>query len=356
MYTRFTFNLGGNMNIIVLCGGLSAERDVSITSGGMIAAALRRLGHRAVLVDLFFGYTRPYSKPEDIFSDTDESGDIVSVGEKVPDIEMIKRMRGDGGSSRMGDNVLEVCRAADIVFLALHGEDGEDGKIQAAFDLAGIKYTGSGMLGSAMTMDKGVAKQIFIQNGIPTPPGIVVHKAQFPRPEVGFPCVVKPKNGGSSVGTSIVRAKEEYADALEFAFKFEDYAVVEKYIEGRECDVGVLRGRALPVIEICPKGGFYDYKHKYQDGLAEEFCPADLPEETTQLLYRTAEHLFKVLQLSVYARMDFIVDKDGGIWCLEGNTLPGMTPTSLLPQEAAVAGISYDELCAIIIEESLKKY
>ena len=341
------------MNIIVLCGGLSAERDVSITSGGMIAKALRRLGHNAVLVDLFFGYTKPYSDPAEVFSAAADDDAVVPVGESIPDLDEIKKQRG--GRSRIGDNVLELCSAADLVFLALHGEDGEDGKIQATFDLHGIKYTGSGTLGSAMTMDKGVAKQIFREIGIPTPPGIVVRKGG-PAENVGFPCVVKPRNGGSSVGTSIVRSEAEYAPALDLAFIYEDEAIVEKYVSGRECDVGVLRGRALPVIEICPEGGFYDYKHKYQSGLAAEYCPADLPPVVTEKLQRTSERIFDALQLSVYARMDFIVEENGDIWCLEGNTLPGMTPTSLLPQEAAADGISYDELCAIIIEESLKKY
>ena len=342
------------MNIIVLCGGLSSERDVSITSGGMIAAALRRLGHRAVLVDLFFGYTKPYSDPSEVFIREPDDSAVAPVGEEIPDLDAIRKLRG--GNSRIGDNVLELCSAADLVFLALHGEDGEDGKVQAMFDLHGIKYTGSGTLGSAMTMDKGVAKQVFLQNGIPTPPGTVVTKGSGYECPVGFPCVVKPENGGSSVGTSIVRTEAEYAPALDLAFSYEDSAIVERYISGRECDVGVLCGRALPVIEICPEGGFYDYKHKYQSGLAREYCPADLPPEVTEKLKRTSEQIFRALKLSVYARMDFIVEDNGDIWCLEGNTLPGMTPTSLMPQEAAAEGISYDQLCAIIIEESLKKY
>ena len=342
------------MNIIVLCGGLSSERDVSITSGGMISAALRRLGHKAVLVDLFFGYTKPYTDPSEVFLREPDDSSVAPVGEEIPDLDAVRKLRG--GNSRIGDNILELCAAADLVFLALHGEDGEDGKVQAMFDLHGIKYTGSGHLGSAMAMDKGIAKQVFMQNGIPTPPGTVVSKGDGYECPVGFPCVVKPKNGGSSVGTSIVRTEAEYAPALDLAFSYEDSAIVERYISGRECDVGVLCGRALPVIEICPEGGFYDYKHKYQSGLASEYCPADLPPEVTAKLKDTAEQIFNALQLSVYARMDFIIEENGDIWCLEANTLPGMTPTSLMPQEAAAYGISYDDLCAIIIEESLKKY
>lgn len=342
------------MNIIVLCGGLSAERDVSITSGGMIAAALRRLGHRAVLLDLFLGCSYHYSSPAEVFEHCGDDIGVSSVGENVPDLDMIRKQRN--GQSRIGEGVLELCKASDLVFLALHGEDGEDGKIQAALELCGVKYTGTGPLGSAITMDKNIAKQIMIQNGIPTPPGIIVSKYDAVRKCIDFPCVVKPKTGGSSVGTSIVYSEKEYNAALDLAFSYEDTAVVEKYISGRECDVGILCGQALPVIEICPKGGFYDYKHKYQVGLSDEFCPANLSDEITDKLQRTAEQLFRALNHSVYARMDFIVDESGYIWCLEGNTLPGMTPTSLLPQEAAAVGISYDRLCEMIIEESLKKY
>lgn len=343
------------MNIIVLCGGLSAERDVSIVSGTMAAAALRRLGHNVVLIDSFFGYTHPYKKPADIFTANIEDN-IAAIGENAPDLAAVKASRSQNNDSRIGDNLMEVCRAADIVFLALHGEDGEDGKIQAAFDLEGIKYTGTGPLGSAIAMDKGIAKQIFQRNGIVTPKGIIVYSGDAVHDNVGFPCVVKPRSGGSSVGTSVVQDSAGYESALAEAFKYDDYVIVEQYIKGRECDVGVLSGKALPVIEICPKDGFYDYKNKYQAGCADEFCPADLPEDITKKLQRAAEKVYAALRFDVYGRMDFIVDQAGEVWCLEGNTLPGLTPTSLLPQEAAAAGISYDELCQKIVIESLKKY
>lgn len=343
------------MNVIVLCGGLSAERDVSITSGTMVAAALRRRGHRAVLVDLFFGYPDTYTDPCEIFNTVYDDG-VAAVSETAPDLAAVKASRAQNNNSRMGDNILEVCRAADIVFLALHGEDGEDGKIQATFDLAGIKYTGSGPLGSTLAMNKAIAKQLFDQNGIKTPSGISVNKRDPEYKNPGFPCVVKPGARGSSVGVSIVNSPEEYAAALELAFTFDESAIVEQYIKGRECDVGVLDGKALPVIEICPKEGFYDYKNKYQMGLTDEFCPADFPPDMTEKLQKTAERVFGVLKLEVYARMDFIVDAGGGIWCLEANTLPGLTPLSLFPQEAAAAGLSYEDMCEAIIAHSLKKY
>jgi D-alanine-D-alanine ligase len=343
------------MNIIVLCGGLSAERDVSITSGTMVASALRRRGHKAVLVDLYFGYPNSYKNPQEIFDSVYDDG-IAAVSETAPDLEAVKASRKQANDSRMGDNILEVCRAADIVFMALHGEDGEDGKVQATFDMAGIKYTGSGHLGSAIAMNKAVSKQLFQQNGIRTPNGISLSKNDHEYKNVGFPCVVKPKSRGSSVGVSVVSAPEEYRAALQLAFNYEDDVIVEQYIKGRECDVGVLAGKALPVIEICPKTGFYDYKNKYQKGLTDEYCPADLPPEITEKLQRTAERVFETLLFDVYGRMDFIVDAAGEVWCLEGNTLPGLTPTSLMPQEAAAAGMSYEDLCEAIIAHSLKKY
>ncbi len=343
------------MNIVVLCGGLSAERDVSLSSGARAAAALKRLGHRVVLMDLFFGYQGEYSDPREVFL-RDDAAEAAAIGEDAPDLEAVRRSRGDGGRSRMGKNVLEVCAAADIVFTALHGADGEDGKVQAAFDLAGIRYTGTGPLGSALAMNKSVAKTVLRDGGVRTPEGITLTRGAAEYPELCWPCVVKPCSGGSSVGTSIVHEKSGYLPALEEAFRYDEKVVVERYVKGREVDVGVIDGRALPPIEICPVGGFYDYRNKYQKGMAEEICPADFPDEITEKLKAAAVAAYRALQFEVYGRMDFIVDEAGDVWCLEGNTLPGLTPTSLLPQEAAAEGISYDELCEKIIELSLKKY
>lgn len=344
------------MNIVVLCGGLSMERDVSITSGTMIAEALKKSGHRAVLVDMFFGYTDAYENPSEIFEKEYLSAPKAGISE-VPDVKAIRAQRTEGGNCRIGSNVIEICQAADIVFLALHGEDGEDGKIQALFDIYDIKYTGCGYLASGMAMNKGVAKEIFAQNGILTPKGITVNRYDAkPYRNAGFPCVVKPRSGGSSVGTSIVNDESEYEKALELGFLYEDDLIVEQYVKGRECDVAVLAGRALPVIEICPKNGFYDYKNKYQSGLTDEYCPADLPAEITEKLMCAAEAVYHALMMEVYCRIDFIVDEKGDVYCLEANTLPGMTPLSLLPQEAAAAGIGYEALCEAIINESLRKY
>lgn len=344
------------MNIIVLCGGLSMERDVSLKSGAMIARALRENGHRVVLMDSFFGYTGEYARPEDIFEA--EAADLApDISAEVPDLESVKARRKQDNGSRIGDNLMEVARAADIVFMGLHGADGEDGRLQAAFDLAGVRYTGTGPLGSAAAMNKEAAKRLMRERGIRTPEGKTVNVRDADKSCPCLPCVVKPKSSGSSVGTSIARTPEEYEAALEFAFRYEDDALVERYIKGREVDVGVLLGKALPPIEIRPKSGFFDYKNKYQDGMTEEICPTDLVESVTAELCDMAERVFSALYLEVYARMDFIIEEStGNIYCLEANTLPGMTPASLLPKEAAAAGIGYNELCQLIVDNSMRKY
>lgn len=341
------------MKIAVVCGGLSNERDVSITSGSCVARALREKGHKVVLLDLYYGYSGKYMDTAELFEREQE--DLrYSVREETPDIE---KMIADGDGSRIGKNVIEICRAADISFLALHGEDGENGKVQATFDMFGIRYTGSGYLGSALAMNKELSKVLFRHSGIPTPAGIVLEKGAESYEDVGFPCVVKPCSGGSSVGTSIVYSRDEYDAALEFAFRFEARVLVERYVKGRELTVGVMDGRAMPVIEIIPKSGWYDYKNKYQAGLTEELCPAPLSPEDTDRVQRLAERVAEALMIDVYCRADFLMDEsDGQLYCLEANTLPGMTPTSLVPQMGAAQGMDFGEVCEKIIAVSMEKY
>lgn len=341
------------MKIAVVCGGLSNERDVSITSGSCVARALREKGHKVVLLDLYYGYSGKYMDPAELFEREQE--DLrYSVREETPDIE---KMIADGDGSRIGKNVIEICRAADISFLALHGEDGENGKVQATFDMFGIRYTGSGYLGSALAMNKELSKVLFRHSGIPTPAGIVLEKGAESYEDVGFPCVVKPCSGGSSVGTSIVYSRDEYDAALEFAFRFEARVLVERYVKGRELTVGVMDGRAMPVIEIIPKSGWYDYKNKYQAGLTEELCPAPLSPEDTDRVQRLAERVAEALMIDVYCRADFLMDEsDGQLYCLEANTLPGMTPTSLVPQMGAAQGMDFGDVCEKIIAVSMEKY
>lgn len=341
------------MNIAVVCGGLSSERDVSITSGANVARALRTKGLKVLLLDLFYGYEGEYADPKELFEREQEDLSY-SVKVETPDVD---RMFAEGDGSRIGKNVIEICKAADICFLALHGEDGEDGKLQATLDMHGIKYTGSGYLGSALAMNKEVTKKLFKADGIPTPEGIVVKKGNKPYPDIGFPCVVKPCSGGSSVGTSIVRKREDYDEALRVAFEYETDVVVEKYIKGREFTVGVLNGKAMPLVEIVLKNGWYDYKNKYQPGFAEEFCPAPLNEDDTVRIQKIGEQVAKTLMIDVYFRADVLMDEnDGSLYCLEANTLPGMTPTSLVPMMAEQLGMDFPTLCEKIIELSMEKY
>lgn len=340
------------MKIVVLAGGTSTERDVSLSSGGMIYRALKGRGHSAVLIDVFLGYE---GEIQDIFErDTDWAAEIGSVGEENPDLTAIKAMRKDGGKSFFGPNVLKLCQEADCVFMALHGANGEDGKIQACFELMGIPYTGTDFVSSAMAMDKGITKDIFRAYRIPTPAGIRLKKGETESERVPFPCIVKACCGGSSVGVCIARDEAGYAGAKEEAYRYDDEVIIEQYIEGREFSVGVMDGKALPVIEIAPKVGFYDYKNKYQAGSTVETCPAELPDEKTEELQKLAEKVFKVLRLKSYARVDFRMNENGEIFCLEANTLPGMTATSLLPQEAAAVGIDFGELCERILACALR--
>ena len=343
------------MKIVVLAGGTSTERDVSIVSGTDVCKALRSKGHQAILVDVFFG--KEGANPDTAFC---EEYDLEA------DVEYIKSFNGQvkeavsSGRDFFGPAVLDLCRAADVVFLALHGANGEDGKVQAAFDLYRIPYTGTGYLSSAMAMDKGITKKLFSVSGVPTPHGVELWKGKCTRSladyGMEFPVVVKTCCGGSSIGVYIAHNQEEYEAALDGAFSYENQVVVEEYIEGREFSVGLVDGKAYPVIEIAPLEGFYDYKNKYAAGAAVETCPAEITEEQTKRMQKYAEDGCRVLGIEGYARLDFLMKENGEMYCLEANTLPGMTPTSLLPQEAAVLGMDYPALCEELIRISLKKH
>lgn len=342
------------MNIVVLSGGLSTERSVSLTTGAKVQNALISNGHHAILADVFMGYKLGGSI-EDEFKNATKPAQLEKVSEIVPDIEKIKKARGTNPDVFFGENIIELCSYADVVFMALHGENGENGRLQAAFDLMGIKYTGSGYLGCAVSMHKNLTKQMFRAFGVPTPAGKMVTKGE----SVSFcdfggkKVVVKPCQGGSSIGVFIAENEEEFQKALQEALKLEDEILIEEFIKGREFSVGVLGDRVLPAIEIIPKEGFYDYKNKYQADLTLEVCPAEITKEQSDKMQKAAYAAFKTLGLKGYARMDFLLDENDDIYCLEANSLPGMTPTSLLPQEAQAVGISYNELCEEIIKLAL---
>ena len=337
------------MKIVVLAGGLSPERDVSLTSGALIANALIENGNQVCLLDLYIGEDLSDKTIDDLFF-TREDGKLFqySVPRQAPDLAQLKRDYGQG-EKKIGPNVLKICMAADLVFMALHGDIGENGQLQATFDCFDIKYTGTGYGGSYLAMDKLIAKKLMSSAGIKNADWVLARQGHD-LPEISLPCVVKPLNCGSSIGVSIVKSQDELDAALTYAFEYASDVLIEEYIPGRELQVGVLLGQALPVIEIIPQGGFYDYENKYQAGMALEICPAEVAPDKTEELQRLALAVHETLNLGSYSRVDFLMTPEGEIYCLEANTLPGMTPTSLLPQEAAAVGISYNQLCQMIAD------
>ena len=350
------------MKIVVLGGGISTERQVSLVTATSVCKALRSCGHKAIFVDMYLGLENYTGALEDAFDAPDGFCGEAEIGHAAPNLDEVIAGRKLQGPSRIGEKVLEICRLADCVFLGLHGADGEDGKIQAALDLLGVPYTGSGPLGSAMAMDKGAAKKIMAFAGIPTPPwqeyALEDSSPAAIEEKQELPCVVKVSNGGSSIGVYICETKEQLHAALQDAERFGSHIIIEKKICGREFTLPVLDGKPLSAIEIVPpEGSAFDYVAKYQSGAegAREICPAEIPAEEQKQLGELAVKLHHALGLSVYSRADFIVDEAGNPWCLEVNTLPGMTPNSLIPRAARIAGLSYAQLCEKIVALSLKK-
>lgn len=335
------------MKIVVLSGGLSPERDVSLSSGSLIANALIENGHDVLLLDLYIGVEE--SNMDSTFRNCSSSGRYhYVVPSEEPDLEKLKR-DSDNGESMIGPNVINLCQSADITFIGLHGSIGENGQIQAIFDSYGIRYTGTGYIGSLLGMDKDISKKLMRSSQIKTPDWRIYKISSTSTCEISdvtFPCVVKPCSCGSSIGVTIVKNDVELQNAILAARKYDNAIMIEDMIHGREFSVGILNGAALPIIEIIPKDvEFYDYKNKYQSGLTKEICPANISNELTDKMQTIALDVHKTLRLGYYSRVDFIMDIKNELYCLEVNTLPGMTPTSLLPQEAKAADISYNELC-----------
>lgn len=350
------------MKIVVLGGGISTERHVSLVTATSACQALRSLGHQAVFVDLFFGLEDYEGALEDLFDAPDGRCGRVAIEHEAPDLEAVRAARRDQSPSRIGPGVLELCRLADCVFLGLHGADGEDGKIQAALELLGVPYTGSGPLPSAMAMDKAVAKRIMESAGVRTPRWRELRYTEAEIPalteSLPVPCAVKVVDGGSSIGVTLPETRQELREALRELLPYDSRVVVEEKIRGREITVPLLDDRALSPIEIVPpESGRFDYVSKYQSGAeaAQELCPAPITESERREVSEAALKLYRALGLAVYSRADFILDDEGRAWCLEINTLPGMTPASLIPKAAAVEGMSYAQLCEKIVELSLNK-
>lgn len=330
------------MKIVVLAGGMSPERDVSLSSGALIATALMERGHSVALADVY----KPINTAEIDKMFRSEGKYEYRVPASEPDLDNLKKDFGEG-ERLIGRGIIELCEKADAVFLALHGGMGEDGRIEALLESCGIKHSGSDYASCHLAMDKALTKAIFESNGIPTPKWNLYCDEDIS--EIPTPCVVKPCGCGSSVGVTIVETPRELEKAIILAKSYGAKVMIEEKITGREFSVGILGGKALPAIEIIPKTGFYDYKNKYQAGATEEICPADLTESQAEEMGRIALRAHNALGLGMYSRLDFLMDRDGNFFCLEANALPGMTPSSLLPQEAKAAGIDYITLCEMIV-------
>ena len=346
------------MKIVVLAGGLSSERTVSLVTGASACRALRENGHQAVLVDLFLGLRELPKPAEALFDAPDGLCPDAKIESIAPDLDAVRASRGGDDASLFGPNVLDACRLADLVFLGLHGQDGEDGRVQATFDLMGIPYTGSGYLASGLAMDKTMTKRLMDASGIRTPKWRQIRYGvgDVPRlcEELPVPCVVKTTGGGSSLGVYLPDTREDLRRALTEVLHYGNEVIVEERIHGRDLAVGVLGDRYLPPVEIIPKNGYFDYEAKYQAGGSREVCPAGIPEAQAREAGEMALKLHRILGLEVYSRADFVLDEHGTPWCLETNSLPGMTPASLVPKEAAAVGMSYAELCEEIVRLSVK--
>ena len=331
------------MRIAVLFGGTSEERDVSIASAAQIIPALRGLGHEVFAVDTATGRLPPADEQRLLSS---------GVAPEPPSNTALQQVRGR--ALAFAPSAADI-RSADVVFLALHGGAGEDGRLQSMLDLAGLAYTGSNHIASGAAMDKDLSKRLFRSAGIPTADWLMapLDAADIER-SFGWPVVVKPSKQGSTVGLTVVRQAAGLAAAISNAAAFDDEVMVEKFIAGREFTVGILEGAPLPVGEIIAPGEVFDYQAKYQLGGAREIFPADLAPADARQVQDYALRAHRVLKLGAYSRIDFRRDEQGGFWCLEANSLPGMTATSLLPQAAKVAGISFPDLLERICKGAIR--
>jgi len=326
--------------VALLVGGTSPERQVSKMSGKGVLQALKALQYPTTIVDPAYGINQP-KEEEQFFLQKDFA--------EISNRNCIETINSD-----LLDDV-------DVVFSALHGKWAEDGTIQSLLELRSLKYTGSKVLASAVAMDKEMSKVIFRQAGVKTADWLIVSNQDYDseliteeiKNKLGYPCIIKPNDQGSTVGLTLVKDKLEIKEAISLSLQFSSKALIEKYIPGRELTVAILLDEALPVLEIVPKGGMYDYKHKYTSGMSEYIVPADITEEVAAKAQQQALKAFHSLGCEGYARVDFRLDIDNELYCLEVNTLPGMTPLSLVPKAAKAVGISFEELIKKIIQQAL---
>jgi D-alanine-D-alanine ligase len=323
------------MQVTVLTGGASSEREVALASARQVVPALRAAGHDVVVVDTVTGFV-PESRENDHL--------LGAVGTAPPSVLELQDRERVFLLTALG--ALPEIRNADVVCLVLHGGRGEDGTVQTILRTIGVPYTGSGPLGSGIAMDKDLSKRLFLEAGIPTARWKMAPiTAGLAGKEIGWPLVVKPSREGSTVGLSIVKQQAEFDAAVMIASEYDSEVMIEAFVPGRELTVGILEDRALAVGEIIPKHEIFDYECKYTPGMSEELFPADLPEALTRECQRLGVAAHKALKLSGYSRVDFRLTPEGRLFCLEANTLPGMTATSLLPQSAKAAGIEFADFC-----------
>ena len=333
------------MRVAVLMGGTSDERDVSLSSGAQVAAALREAGHDVVAVDTTRGALS-----------ADEERTLLQSGvNALPPQKHSLDLLQTGDTTALTES--PAVKDADVFFLALHGGQGEDGTLQSLLDIAGLTYTGSGRVGCVLAMDKDLTKQLLKNAGIPTPdwmmgPGPTAAEVAE---RLGLPVIVKAASGGSSLRLRLAHDMQELTDAVEESNGYDDAVVFERFVRGREFTVGILGDEALPVGEIIPENEIFDYECKYQPGMAAEVFPADLPDEVARQLQELALRTHRALRQDDFSRVDFMIAEDGGIWCLEANSLPGMTANSLLPKAARAAGITFPELCDRIARLALER-
>ena len=328
------------LKIALLVGGSSPEREVSKESGKSIAQAVKSLGHDLILIDPSYGNNQP--QEENLFFEKEDYAEVKTENY----VEAL--------NSHLLDDV-------DLVFIGLHGKNGEDGTVQSLLELKGKKYTGSKVLSSALAMDKMMTKIMFQHFDVATPKWFVVDAevkdynlvSDKIKKFFGYPCVVKPNDQGSTVGLTICRGEREVENSIKLASQFSGKVLIEEYIPGREVTVGLLGQQTLPVLEIVPKHGLYDYEAKYTEGMSEYIVPADIPEDVAHHLQHQALLAFNSVNCSNYARVDFRLTNDNKNYCLEVNTLPGMTSHSLIPKMSKAVGISFNELIERIINYEL---
>lgn len=333
------------MRIAVLFGGTSAERDVSIASGSQVVKALREAGHEVIAVDTASG----------VLDKAEETKLLTAGVAPAPPEEASLDMLRSGDTS--GFVAAPEMSDIDVIFLALHGGTGENGTLQSLLELTGIPYTGSGPLGSAVAMDKDMTKRILVHAGVPTPDWLMAPvSAKEAIERLGLPLIVKANKQGSTVGLTKVKDASEFDEAVATAYRHDDEVMVEQFIPGRELTVPILADDPLPVGEIIIESEIFDYETKYQSGKAQEIFPADLPGPIAVQAQVFALAAHRALKLRGYSRVDFRLDRNDRLWCLEANTLPGMTAASLFPKGAAAAGMGFPEVCERICQLALEEH